>query len=125
MCGAWNSVLSSSDTTNPANACYSKALRQILTSFKFKDIYSSSKNKPPYTYYRNNYAARLDRIYLSKLIANIKETNTYTVSFSDHLCVCVTLELSTQTQVARPRWRLNVSLLGNDSVKNNFCIIWS
>ena len=29
------------------------------------------------------------------------------------------------SRTIRPRWRLNVSLLGNDSVKNNFCIIWS
>ena len=125
MCGDWNSVLVTKDTTNPANACYSKALKRILTTFKYKDIYSSYKSNPPYTYYRQNYASRLDRIYLSKLFSNIKDINTYPASFSDHLCVCVTLEISTQIQVAKPRWRLNVSLLGIDTVKSNFYIIWS
>ena len=47
------------------------------------------------------------------------------VSFSDHLCVSVTLEISTDLQIARPRWRLNVSLLDILSVKNSFKIIWS
>ena len=62
MCGDWNSVLVTKDTTNPANACYSKALKRILTTFKYKDIYSSYKSNPPYTYYRQNYASRLDCI---------------------------------------------------------------
>ena len=125
MCGDWNSVLVPKDTTNPANACYSKVLKRILTSFKYKDIYSSYKGKPPYTYYRKNYASRLDRIYLSKLISNIKDINTFPATFSDHLCVCVTLEISKQIQVARPRWRLNVSLLENNMIKNNFYRLWS
>ena len=71
------------------------------------------------------YAARLDRIYLSKLFSHIEDTATLPVSFSDHLCVCATIRLNSQIQVARPRWRLNVSLLESSIIKKNFEIIWS
>lgn len=125
MCGDWNSVISRNDTIKPTTACYSNALKRILTTFKFKDIYNISKKKPEFTYYRRNYAARLDRIYVSKLASNIKDVFTYPVSFSDHHCVCVSLDIAVQTHVARPRWKLNVSLLENENVQANFVIVWS
>ena len=71
-----------------------------------------------------NYASRLDRIYLSKLFSKIEDTVTYPVSFSDHLCVCVTLDIAQNIQLSRLRWRLNVSLLKTDIIKENFNIIW-
>ena len=52
MCGDWNSVLSTTDTTKPTNACYSNNLKRILTTFNFKDIFNSNKKKQEYTYYR-------------------------------------------------------------------------
>ena len=125
MGGDWNSVLVSKDTSKPASACYSKALKHIITSFKYKDIFSVNKRKPEYTYYQKNYAARLDRIYVNKLISSIQDTVTYPASLSDHLCVSVTLDLAPQIQVARPRWRLNVSLLNDNCRKENFLRIWS
>ena len=125
MCGDWNSVLSPKDTTKPATACYSKILKQLLTAFRYKDIFSTKKRKPEYTYYQKNYAARLDRIYVHKLISSISDTVTHPASFSDHLCVSVTLELVPQMQVARPRWRLNVSLLSDKIRKENFSRIWT
>ena len=120
MGGDWNSILSANDTTRPSNACYSKCLKSIISTFKYKDIFASNIRKPEYTFYRNNYTARLDRIYLSTLFQNIKDTNTYPVSFSDHLCVCVSLHISPQIQVDRPRWRLNVLLLKDKDLKANF-----
>ena len=117
MCGDWNSILAPKDTSKPLNACYSKSLQHIITTFKYKDIFLKNKNKAKFTFYMNNYAARLDRIYLSKLFHNIEDTNTYPISFSDHLCVCVTLNIAPQMQVSRPRWRLNVSLLKYNIIK--------
>ena len=96
MAGDWNSILAPKDTSKPQNACYSKALQQIITTFKYKDIFLKDKRKSKYTFYMNNYAARLDRIYVSKLFSNIEDTITYPVSFSDHLCVCVMLNIAPQ-----------------------------
>ena len=62
LSGDWNSVLLKKDATNIQNTSLSKSLKSIVTSFKFKDIYSNSNCQPEFTYYRNNYAARLDRI---------------------------------------------------------------
>ena len=72
-----------------------------------------------------NYAARLDRIYVSKLFSSIEDNFTYPISFSDHLCVCVTLNIAAQVQISRPRWRLNVSLLKTNIIKENLHILWS
>ncbi|CAL4195845.1 unnamed protein product [Meganyctiphanes norvegica] len=124
MCGDWNSVLVPKDTLRPENACYSKALQNIITTFRYKDIFTKNKRKANFTFYMRNYASRLDRIYLSKLFSKIEDTVTYPVSFSDHLCVCVTLDIAQNIQLSRPRWRLNVSLLKTDIIKENFNIIW-
>ena len=91
LAGDWNSVLLKRDATNIQNTSLSQSLKSIVTSFKFKDIYSDSSCQPDFTYYRNNYAARLDRIYLSKLSKCISEVKTLPASFSDHLCVTVSL----------------------------------
>ena len=103
MCGDWNSILSPKDTTKPNTACFSNVLKHITTSLRYKDIFSSNKRKPEYTFYRKNYAARLDRIYVNKLFSNIQDTITYPTSFSDHLCVCVSLEIAPNIQIAKPR----------------------
>ena len=120
LSGDWNSVLMKKDATNIQNTSLSKSLKSIVTSFKFKDIYSNSNCQPEFTYYRNNYAARLDRIYLSKLSNCISEVKTQSASFSDHLCVTVSLQISEQIKVDRPLWKLNTSLLSNTLVKHNF-----
>ena len=124
MGGDWNSILSKNDSSKPSSSCYSKAFKSLINTLKYKDIFLSNKQKPKYTFYKNNYAARLDRIYLNSLLQNINDTITYPVSFSDHLCVCVSLQVSTQIQISRPRWRLNVSLLKNELVQENFNRQW-
>ena len=125
MGGDWNSILLTKDTSKPRSACYSKALKSLISTFKYKDIFLSNIRKPEYTFYKKDYAARLDRIYLSRLVPNIIDTITYPVSFSDHLCVCVSLCIAPQIQVDRPRWKLNVSLLENTTIKTNFEKTWS
>ena len=125
MGGDWNSILLQKDSTKPNSACFSKVLKHITSAFNYKDIFSSNKRNSEYTFYRRNYAARLDRIYVNKLFPNIKDTVTFPTSFSDHMCVCVSIEITHNIQVARPRWKLNVSLLENKNRKDNFCRIWS
>ena len=51
MAGDWNSILAPKDTSKPQNACYSKALQQIITTFKYKDIFLKDKRKSKYTFY--------------------------------------------------------------------------
>ena len=100
-----------------------KSLKNIVTSFKFKDIYAENRAQSEYTYYKNKYASRLGRIHLSKLFDSIHEVKTLSASFSDHLCV--TVQLSAQIKIARPRWKMNTSLLTNALIKLNSQARWS
>ena len=124
LMGDWNSVILKRDSTNIQNTSLSKSLKNIITSFKFKDVYAENRNQPEFTFYKDNYAARLDRIYLSKLFDNIQEVKTIAASFSDHLCVSVKFQLCTQIELGRPRWKLNTSLLTKDLIKQNFQTLW-
>ena len=124
LTGDWNCVLSRTDTTNPANISLSKKLKSIVTDFRFKDIYEGNSNQPEFTYYQNNYASRLDRIYLNKLHNYIHEVKTHAVSFSDHLCVSVNLQLCTTIEIGRSRWKLNTSLLNKTHIKEDFQSLW-
>ena len=45
---------------------------------------------------------------------------THSASFSDHLCVTVSLEISEEINIGRPTWKLNTSLLSNTLIKLNF-----
>ena len=125
LTGDWNSVLLKRDTTNLQNTSLSKSLKNIVTSFKFKDIYADTRFEPEFTYYKNNYAARLDRIYLHKLFDCISDVKTISASFSDHLCVCVSLNISPQIKIGKPMWKMNTSLLTVQLIKHNFKTLWA
>ena len=123
--GDWNCILSPNDSSRPENTTPSKTLESIKNTFRFKDILQAKKSKPEYTFYKNNYAARLDRIYVNKLFSSIVDSSTQSVSFSDHHSISVELNISTQVCVERPLWKLNVSLLKDDLAKADFADLWS
>ena len=125
LAGDWNCILAPRDSSRPENTSLSKKMKGIINNFNFKDILSAKKSNPEYTYYKDGYGARLDRIYVSKLLPNIVNTATKPVSFSDHLGVFMELNISSQIKIGRPQWRLNVSLLKDELVKSNLCLIWS
>ena len=123
--GDCNCILGASDSSRPENTPLSNELKGIIRNFAFKDVLTAKKSRPEYTYYRNEYAARLDRIYVSKLYQHIVNTATIPAYFSDHLSVAVEFNISTQVQIGRPLWKLNVSLLKDDLIKENVKIVWS
>ena len=79
---------------------------------------------PEFTYFQNNSASRLDRIYVSKLANDIQEVKTETISFSDHFCVSIHLNISSHIKVGRPLWKLNTSLLTKLLIREKFLILW-
>lgn len=125
LAGDWNCVLAPSDSSRPKSTPLSKTLKGIINTLNFKDVISAKKSSPEYTYYKCDYAARLDRIYVSTLFPNIVNTATKSASFSDHLYVSVEVTISTQVQIGRPLWKLNVSLIKEDLIKANFGILWA
>ena len=125
LAGDWNCILSPRDSSRPENTSISKNMKGIISNLNFKDIISAKKSNPDYTYYKEGYGARLDRIYVSKLFPNIYTTATKPAYFSDHLSVIMELNVSSQVKVGRPQWRLNVSILKDELVKANMGTIWS
>ena len=125
LAGDWNCILSPNDSSRPANTSLSQNLKGIINNLRFKDIISARKSKPEFTYYHHDYAARLDRIYVSKLFNNIVSSATKSAYLSDHLNVYVEMDISANVKIGRPQWKLNVSLLKNNLTKDNFAIMWS
>lgn len=116
MGGDWNCILTPSDSSRPENTSISQTLKGIINSFRFRDIISAKKSKPEYTYYHNDYAARLDRMYVSKLFTHIVSTATKSAYFSDHLSVSVEINISTTMQIGRPQRKLNVSVTKDELI---------
>ena len=102
LAGDWNCILSPRDSSSPENSSISRNLKGIINNLNFKDIISAKKSKSEYTFYKDGYGARLDRIYISKLFPNIVNTATKPVYFSDHLGVLLELKISSQIEVGRP-----------------------
>ena len=125
LAGDWNCILSPNDSSRPANTSLSQNLKGIINNLRFKDIISARKSKPEFTYYHHDYAARLDRIYVSKLFNNIVSSATKSAYLSDHLNVSVEINVSVNVKIGRPQWMLNVSLLKKNLIKENFAILWS
>ena len=125
LAGDWNCILTPTDSSRPENTPLSKTLKGLINNFRFRDILSARKSQPEYTYYHNEYAARLDRIYISKLYDHIVSTATNSAYFSDHLGVTAEINISRTVQVGRPQWRQNVSLLKDNLIKENFSIMWA
>ena len=111
LAGDWNCILSRNDSSKPDNTPISKTLKGIINNLRFKDVISAKKSKLEFTYYQHDYAARLDRIYVSKLFNNIVSTATKSAYLSDHLNVSAEINISVKVKIGRPQWKLNVSLL--------------
>ena len=102
----------------------SKTLKNLITQIQFKDAWISKKNTIEYTYARNNYGSRLDRIYVKEIVNYITDINVKNVSFSDHSSVIMNLEIPNIPKIGRYYWKLNVELLERDDIKEKFKNEW-
>ena len=92
-----------------------------------RDIwFVENKNRPiEYTYIRNNYGSRLDRVYVKNLSNYVTNVKVCHVNFSDHSCIQMSLNLPNVPKVGNFYWKLNVSLLDNADIKNSFEVEWT
>ena len=121
--GDWNCVLSDRDTTSD-NFSISKALLNTVRNLNLKDAWHLKHRHIEYTYVRNNYGSRIDRVYvkdLSTCITNIKVTH---VNFSDHSCVQTELNLPDIPKKGKSYWKMNTSLLDKEVIKEKFRTEW-
>ena len=121
--GDWNCVLSLRDTESKS-AQVSKALTNTIRSIQFKDAWFLKNKNIEYTYIRNNFGSRLDRIYVKEIGNYITDIKVIHLSFSDHSGVIMNLDLPNIPKIGKYYWKLNVSLLDRKDIKDKFKIEW-
>ena len=123
--GDWNCVLRETDCTSD-NIHISKGLLNVIRSIRCRDAwFIKNKNRTiEYTFIQNNYGSRIDRVYL-KNIANYAESiRVANIDFSDHSGIEMTIKLPNTPKIGKFYWKLNVALLDNDDIKNEFKTEW-
>ena len=121
--GDWNCVLSERDCES-RNVQVSKSLLNIVRSLRCKDAWFVKNKKVEYTYVRHNYGSRIDRLYVKDIANYIERIDVTHVSFSDHSSVEMTIKLPDVPKIGKFYWKLNVALLDDESIKDDFKIEW-
>ena len=122
--GDWNCVLKERDCQS-RNIHISKALSNIVNSVKVKDAWSVKHKDIVYTYARQNYGSRIDRIYVKDIANYIEYINVGHVNFSDHSSVEMSIEFPNIPKMGKFYWKLNVSLLDDVHIKEDFKLEWA
>lgn len=84
---------------------------------------ANSKLMTEYTYVKEKYASRMDRMYVKSLFNHITCCTTVPVAFSDYCMVITSLNCLT-TKTGKGTWKLNVRILSRNEVKDNFKMLW-
>ena len=123
LSGDWNCVLSDRDVSRPGTVQVSKSLTKLIRDARFSDVWHVQNRNIEYTYVRENYGSRIDRIYCNNR-ESIKGSNVTHISFSDHSAVMVDIMLDSKIKRGKYYWKLNVGLLDDAEVAYNFKIFW-
>ena len=121
--GDWNCIINSRDCSSD-NIHLSKALLNIVRSIRCKDAWNCKNRNVEYTYVRQNYGSRIDRIYVKDIANYIASTRVVHVNFSDHSGIEMSFNLPEIPKVGRYYWKMNVALLDKDNIKEDFQIEW-
>ena len=124
LCGDFNCILNKRDKSKNSTCPLSKNLSSTITNLNLKDVWSSRRNDIEYTYFRDNYGSRLDRIYATDLASNISNIITKPIPFSDHHGVIIDISLNTSIEMGRFYWKLNVRLLEDQDIEEEFKVLW-
>jgi len=77
-----------------------------------------------YTYVRNDYGSRLDRIYVYEVANYITDINVNNLSFPDYSSVIINLETPNLAKIGRYYWKLNIELVERNDIKEIFKNEW-
>ena len=122
--GDFNCVLSERDTSSQ-DVTISKALLNLIRTLNFKDLWCLKHKHIKYTYVKQNYGSRIDRLYAKDLSNFTKSTEILNVSFSDHLCVKIEIGMPNIPKAGPFYWKLNTSLLDLPNIEDRFKNEWS
>ena len=120
--GDFNCITHVKDVSTMDKTAISKKLGDLVKGIGLKDA-ANHNLVTEYTYIRTNYASRIDRMYVKSLFNHINSCNTVPVAFSDHCMVIISVNLL-KTKTGKGMWKLNVSILNRNDVKENFIVLW-
>lgn len=124
ICGDFNCITHVRDKTKNGNCPISKSLKITINNLKLQDIWNLHHQHVQYTYFRKNYASRLDRIYAGDFKESFINITVKPMTLSDHHIVIADLNVSTSIKVGRFYWELNTKLLDLVNIENEFKATW-
>ena len=125
MCGDFNCILNQRDKSKNGSCPVSKGLSSTVNNIGLKDIWNLLRDETEFTYFRNNYGSRLDRIYATDFKNNITNILTKPISFSDHHGVIIDISLNNNIEMGRFYWKLNTKLLEDEYIEIDFRNAWA
>ena len=124
FCGDFNCVLNKKDISKNGTCPLSKSLSSTVSNLNLKDIWNVLRNDIEFTYFRNNYGSRLDRIYATEFQSKLTNIVTKPVSFSDHHGVIVDISFDPGVDMGKFYWKLNTKLLEDEDIELEFKNEW-
>ena len=121
--GDFNCVTSQKDCSKGKDTTCSKALQNLIKNLGLKDVTRVSNGIPEYTYVRENYASRLDRLYTKELFPKILSYSTIPISFSDHSMILANIKID-NLRTGKGYWKLNSSILEYQGIEEDFKEFW-
>ena len=124
LCGDFNCITNKNDKSRNGSCPLSKTLSYTLGNLNLKDIWTTLNNEIEFTFFRENYGSRIDRIYAADLKDNFTKIWVRPVSFSDHSCVFSEIKVNGNISMGKFYWKLNVKLLEEDNIEVEFKNLW-
>ena len=132
--GDWNCVLKTMDIEGGVGFAqkFSPALKDLVRSSDLCDVFRQEfPRKEEFTFFRAGKApSRLDRFYISRVLAEGLSGTQHVASLSDHCGVQMRLNLtldlvSLPKNQRRTYWKLNTSILEDDEFLPSFVALWT
>jgi len=117
IAGDFNRVISPADCTGKPTT--SRALVALIKGMGLRDVWETHPQIPAYTYYTNDGASRIDRIYITDPLQRRKQgEETVAAALTDHFAVIVRMALDGTRMLRRASvWRMNITLLEESSFR--------
>ena len=96
----------------------SKSLQMTINNLKLHDIWNIHHQQVRYTYFRDNYGSRLDRIYAADLKNIFTSISVKPMTLSDHHCVIAKINLDISMKLGNFYWKLNTALLEQENIED-------
>ena len=126
MCGDFNCVLNQRDKSKKGSCPISKGLLATIKNLELKDMWNVLKgNYTEFTYFRENYGSRLDRVYAAEFGKNLTNIVTKAIPFSDHHGVIIDINLNMYITMGKFYWKLNTKLLDDEFIEDEFRSAWN